>query len=210
MAVNGYQLAFGEVACVLNDAPATRWLSPDLLQDAPTGRRRADWIAARILLAMLLNDGPLPKLARAAQGKPYHPALPEFNISNNATRVAVLVGGGEVGCDIEQIRSRPRFMAIARHSFSAPLCDWLESLPPSQQILQFWRLWTAHEAVLKQRGATVWQMDQLRLPLDTLCPPDRHLLHINVGDTLIACCGEKPFAVGFSPELIIAPFRRAD
>ncbi|WP_183271942.1 4'-phosphopantetheinyl transferase superfamily protein [Buttiauxella sp. A111] len=203
MAVNDYQLAFGEVACVLNDACATRWLSPELLQDAPTGRRRPDWIAARILLAMLLNDGPLPKLARAAQGKPYHPALPEFNISNNATRVAVLVGGREVGCDIEQIRPRARFMAIARHSFDEPLCDWLESLPEAQQIGQFWRIWTAHEAVLKQRGGTVWQMEQLRLPLQTLCPPDRYLHHVSLDDSLIACCGEQPFPANFTPELII-------
>ncbi|WBM69250.1 4'-phosphopantetheinyl transferase superfamily protein [Buttiauxella sp. WJP83] len=203
MAVNDYQLAFGEVACVLNDACATRWLSPELLQDAPTGCRRPDWIAARVLLAMLLNDGPLPKLARAAQGKPYHPALPEFNISNHATRVAVLVGGGEVGCDIEQIRPRVRFMAIARHSFDEPLCDWLESLPEAQQIGQFWRIWTAHEAVLKQRGGTVWQMEQLRLPLQTLCPPDRYLHHVSLDDSLIACCGEQPFPINFTPELII-------
>ncbi|MGB7800139.1 4'-phosphopantetheinyl transferase superfamily protein [Buttiauxella sp.] len=205
MAVNDYQLAFGDVACVFNDACATRWLSPELLQDAPTGLRRADWIAARILLARLLNEGPLPRLIHGAQGKPYHPALPEFNISNHATRVAVLVGSREVGCDIEQIRPRARFMAIARHSFDEPLCDWLESLPDAQQIPQFWRIWTAHEAVLKQRGGTVWQMEQLRLPLQTLCPPDRHLIHVNVGDILIACCGEKPFPDGFSPELIIVP-----
>ncbi|GDX06792.1 hypothetical protein BSPA111_30050 [Buttiauxella sp. A111] len=152
---------------------------------------------------MLLNDGPLPKLARAAQGKPYHPALPEFNISNNATRVAVLVGGREVGCDIEQIRPRARFMAIARHSFDEPLCDWLESLPEAQQIGQFWRIWTAHEAVLKQRGGTVWQMEQLRLPLQTLCPPDRYLHHVSLDDSLIACCGEQPFPANFTPELII-------
>ncbi|MGK7245482.1 4'-phosphopantetheinyl transferase superfamily protein [Buttiauxella agrestis] len=43
-------------------------------------------------------------------------------------------------------------MAIARHSFDTSLCDWLESLPEVERIPQFWRLWTAHEAVLKQRG----------------------------------------------------------
>ena len=203
MAVNDYQLAFGEVACVLNDASTSRWLSPELLQDAPVGHRRVDWIAARILLAMLLNDGPLPKLARAAQGKPYHPSLPEFNISNHATRVAVLVGSGEVGCDVEQIRPRSRFMAIARYSFAAHLCDWLESLSEVEQIVQFWRIWTAHEAVLKQRGGTVWQMSQLELPLHTLCPPGRFLQHVTVDESLIACCGEQPFPDDFSPQLLI-------
>lgn len=203
MAVNDYRLAVGEVARLSDGALANRWLSAKLLQDAPAGRRRQDWIAARVLLAMLLNNGSLPKLERAAQGKPYHPALPEFNISNSGTSVAVLIGVGEVGCDIEQVRPRARFMAIARHSFAANLCDWLESLPEVEHIPQFWRLWTAHEAVLKQRGGTVWQMEQLHLPLQTLCPPDRFLHHVTVEDRLIACCGEQPFPDDFSAERVI-------
>ena len=186
-----------------DDALANRWLSAQLLQDAPAGRRRQDWIAARVLLAMLLNNGSLPRLERAAQGKPYHPALPEFNISNSGSSVAVLIGVGEVGCDIEQVRPRGRFMEIARHSFDANLCDWLESLPEVEHIPQFWRLWTAHEAVLKQRGGTVWQMSQLALPLDTLCPPDRFLCHVAIGESLIACCGEQAFPDDFSPELVM-------
>jgi 4'-phosphopantetheinyl transferase len=203
LAVTGYHLAFGDVARLSDDACATRWLSPELLQDAPVGVRRADWLASRILLAKLLNDGPLPKLERATHGKPFHPSLPAFNISNSAASVAVLVGEGDVGCDIEQIRSRARFMAIARHSFGAPLSNWLESLPGDKQMLEFWRMWTAHEAVLKQQGGTVWQMNQLDLPLHTLCPPDRYLHHACIENRLIACCGEQPFPENFAPELII-------
>jgi 4'-phosphopantetheinyl transferase len=203
LAVNGYHLAVGDVAQLKDDALATRWLAAELLQDAPGGRRRDEWIAARVLLAMLLNNGPLPQLERSAQGKPHHPQLPAFNISNSGASVAVLVGQGDVGCDLEIIRPRARFMAIARHSFDASLCDWLESLPEVEHIPQFWRLWTAHEAVLKQRGGTVWQMEQLRLPLQTLCPPDRFLHHVTVEDRLIACCGEQPFPANFGAELVI-------
>ncbi|RPH30002.1 4'-phosphopantetheinyl transferase superfamily protein [Buttiauxella warmboldiae] len=199
MVANGYRLAFAEAACLASEELATRWLTPELLQQAPAGRRRNDWIAARVLLAQLLDNGPLPCLEKTAQGKPWHPALPAFNISNSGSGVAVLVGDGNVGCDLEQIRPRARFMAIARHSFAAHLCEWLAALPQCEQIPQFWRLWTAHEAVLKQRGGTVWQMSQLDLPLHTLCPPDRYLQHVTVGDWLIACCGEQPFAPGFTP-----------
>lgn len=206
----GYRLAFGDVARLSDDVIATRWLTPELLLDAPSGARRSDWVAGRVLLAMLLNNGSLPKLERASLGKPYHPTLPAFNISNSATRVAVLVGIGDVGCDLEQIRPRARFMNIARHSFDKPLCDWLESLPEAEQIGQFWRLWTAHEAVLKQRGGTVWQMSELRLPLTTLCPPDRHLHHVTVEDMLIACCGEQPFPADFSPQRITLSAPKCD
>lgn len=193
----------GDVAHLKDDALAARWLAAELLQDAPAGRRRDEWIAARVLLAMLLNHGPLPKLERGAQGKPYHPQLPAFNISNSGVSVAVLVGEGDVGCDLELIRPRARFMAIARHSFDASLCDWLESLSEVERIPQFWRLWTAHEAVLKQRGGTVWQMEQLSLPLQTLCPPDRFMHHVTVGESLIACCGEQAFPTDFGAELVI-------
>ncbi|OAT18153.1 4'-phosphopantetheinyl transferase [Buttiauxella gaviniae ATCC 51604] len=203
MVVNGYHLAFADAACLAGDVLATRWMSPELLEEAPVGLRRAEWLAARILLAMLLNDGPLPKLDRGAHGKPFHPALPAFNISNTGSSVAVLVGEGDVGCDIEFIRPRARFMAIARHSFGAPLCDWLESLPEDEKMVSFWRLWTAHEAVLKQRGGTVWQMNQLNLPLESLCPPDRYLHHACVENRLIACCGEQPFPDSFAPVMII-------
>ncbi|MGK7245481.1 hypothetical protein ACSPAH_07840 [Buttiauxella agrestis] len=94
MAVNGYHLAVGDVAQLKDDALATRWLAAEMLQDAPGGRRRDEWIAARVLLAMLLNNGPLPRLERSAQGKPHHPQLPAFNISNSSKSVAVLVGKG--------------------------------------------------------------------------------------------------------------------
>lgn len=85
-------------------------------------------------------------------GKPHHPQLPHFNISNSATRVAVLIGDDAVGCDIELLRPRPRFMGVARHSFSPELYHWLESQPVDEQLCAFWRLWTAHEAVVKQQG----------------------------------------------------------
>lgn len=136
-------------------------------------------------------------------GKPHHPQLPHFNISNSATRVAVLIGDDAVGCDIELLRPRPRFMGVARHSFSPELYHWLESQPVDEQLCAFWRLWTAHEAVVKQQGGTVWQMASLQLPLESLCPPNRYLCHLTVADTLVACCGTHAFAEAFSPELVV-------
>lgn len=203
MAVKGYRLALADAALADNEALIRRWLSAGLVATAPTGSRRSVWLAGRILLAMLLEREALPPLRIGPNGKPFHPQLPHFNISNSGSGVAVLLGEQEVGCDIERLRSRPRFMAVARHSFSPLLVDRLASLPPDQQPAAFWRLWTAHEAVLKQRGGTVWQMPSLTLPPGTLCPPGRYLIHLTQGNTLIACCGCAPFPAYFQPEMVL-------
>ncbi|MEL4014483.1 4'-phosphopantetheinyl transferase superfamily protein [Dryocola clanedunensis] len=203
MAVKPYRLAFADVSRLADDALAGRWLSPELFATAPHGSRRQVWLAGRILLSILLDKGPLPLLAIGPNGKPSHPQLPHFNISNSATGVAVLLGEREVGCDMELLRPRPRFMAVARHSFSAGLVEWLEALPVEEQLHAFWRLWTAHEAVLKQQGGTVWQISSLDLPLDTLCPAGRWLTHLAVNGALIACCGREPFPAEFTPELVL-------
>lgn len=197
----GYRLAFGDVARLSDDALVKCWLSPELVAVAPTGNRRPVWFAGRVLLAMLAEIKALPLLDSGPNGKPQHPELPHFNISNSATSVAVLLGDNAVGCDIELLRPRKRFLGVAQHSFAPELSDWLVSLPTDDQLPAFWKLWTAHEAVVKQQGGTVWQIAALKLPLDTLCPPNRHLTHLCVQNTLIACCGEHPFPADFSPEL---------
>jgi 4'-phosphopantetheinyl transferase len=181
-----------------------RWLSEALIAMAPQGARRSAWLAGRVLLAQLLDNGALPLLQNGSHGKPWHPYLPEFNISNSADAVAVLTGNKPVGCDMELLRPRKRWQAVAKHSFSPALNDWLEGLPEAQQLTAFWRLWTAHEAVVKQRGGTVWQIPELSLPLETLCPPNLHLQHITCGEWLIACCGSEAFAADFSVERAVA------
>ncbi len=197
----GYRLAFGDVARLSDDALVKCWLSPELVAVAPAGNRRPVWFAGRVLLAMLAEIKALPLLDSGPNGKPQHPELPHFNISNSATSVAVLLGDNAVGCDIELLRPRKRFLGVAQHSFAPELYDWLVSLPTDDQLPAFWKLWTAHEAVVKQQGGTVWQIAALKLPPETLCPPNRHLTHLCVQNTLIACCGENPFPADFSPEL---------
>ncbi|MCT4717454.1 4'-phosphopantetheinyl transferase superfamily protein [Enterobacteriaceae bacterium H18W14] len=196
-----YRLAFGSVECLSDNEQVSRWLSPELAATAPGGKRRPVWLAGRILLAMLLEKEALPLLAAGPNGKPWHPELPHFNISNSGSSVAVLVGKDEVGCDIERLRPRTRILAVAQHSFAPDIYAWLAALPSDKQLPAFWKLWTAHEAVLKQQGGTVWQIATLGLPLATLCPPGRYLTHLAVHNTLIACCGTKPFPAQFSPEL---------
>lgn len=198
-----YRLAFADTARLNDSALVSRWLSAELIATAPVGNRRPSWLAGRVLLAMLLENKALPPLETGPNGKPHHPDLAHFNISNSATRVAVLVGKEAVGCDIELLRPRKRFLAVAQHSFAPALYAWLVALPPEEQLPAFWRLWTAHEAVLKQQGGTVWQIASLQLALATLCPAGRYLRHLTVHDTLIACCGTAPFPAHFAPELVL-------
>ncbi|MEW7311466.1 4'-phosphopantetheinyl transferase superfamily protein [Buttiauxella gaviniae] len=199
----GYRLGFGDVARLSEDALVKYWLSPELVAAAPAGNRRPVWLAGRVLLAMLAENKALPLLETGLNGKPQHPELPHFNISNSAAYVAVLLGDNAVGCDLELLRPRKRFMGVAQHSFAPELYAWLANLPEDEQLPAFWKLWTAHEAVVKQQGGTVWQITALKLPLETLCPPGRHLLHLRVHNTLIACCGEDKFPEVIAPELIV-------
>lgn len=198
-----YRLAVGQVTSLSSPACVSRWLSAELIASAPQGMRRPVWLAGRVLLAQLLDNGMLPLLRSGSHGKPWHPELPAFNITNSAHAVAVLVGCHPVGCDMELLRPRKRWQAVAQHSFAAPLYEQLLELPEEEQLAEFWRFWTAHEAVVKQRGGTVWQLPELNLPLASLCPPGLHLMHIVCGEMLIACCGHQVFAPNFAPGQVV-------
>lgn len=156
------------------------WLSEHLLAQAPTGKRRDAWLAGRVLLAQLTQQQPLAELRLQPSGKPAFcaPQLPNFNISHSGDFVLVaVVDDGEVGCDIELIRERRGYLKLAQQVFSEPEYTWLLAQPSTQRCEAFWLLWTVREAILKQRGASVWQMSELAIDPVTLTLPGLELQH---------------------------------
>lgn len=156
--------AYGSIDALSAPGRVSEWLSPDLLADAPPGRRRASWLAGRVLLALILDRKPLPRLADGGNGKPVFAdgTGPFFSISHSLDRVAVAVGEhGPVGCDMEMIRPRPDWPALAEASFDLAGRRVLQALPPEDRLGGFWRAWTIREAVLKQRSLGVWSMAAL-------------------------------------------------
>ena len=123
-------------------------------------------ITAYALLAYALCDGQKdgiipqgidsgsaePAISEDDNGKPYLEGIPiYFNISHSGDMVAVAISPGEVGCDVE-CKSK-NAMSIAEHFFSDSEVSFLRSIEDeSRQGLEFTRLWTMKESVVKCSG----------------------------------------------------------
>lgn len=110
-------------------------LSPALISQAPQGARRASWLAGRALLSRLFS--PLPEIIYGEQGKPLFSGSTEwwFNLSHSGDDIAlVLSDEGEVGCDLEVIRQRDNWRALANAVFSNAEHAELEQTPAEQQL----------------------------------------------------------------------------
>lgn len=92
------------------------------------------------------------------KGKPYcrtDPAV-RFSVSHADTVSLVAVTSvSDVGVDIEAIRDVPRAAAIARRFFPPDQVDSIFGGEHGPE--QFARAWTAAEATVKVRGASIWE-----------------------------------------------------
>jgi 4'-phosphopantetheinyl transferase len=88
------------------------------------------------------------------EGKPRLQGLTgwDFNISHAGNHVAVVVGRGSVGVDIEQYREvREMKSIVARYFHPEEQAAW-HDLPPARQPAAFFLLWSAREAAMKCAG----------------------------------------------------------
>ena len=149
-----YRLFLGKISTL-----STRPLPHKLAAQAPQGSRRASWLAGRVLLAQAVS--PLPEIIYAEHGKPGFSGETGlwFNLSHSGDDIALLLSDeGEVGCDIEVIRARKNWPALAESLFCPAEQAQIAAEAPERQLAAFWRIWTRKEAIIKQRGGSVWQM----------------------------------------------------
>lgn len=131
--------------------PTLRWT----WRDHVPGTAAED--VARAWLAPLLRLEPdaLP-LRRDALGRPRLDCPAEScdtGWSHSGEGLVIAFGRGLVlGIDLEQMRPRPRAVALARRFFAASEADWLEGIPDPAREQSFLRLWCAKEALLKAHG----------------------------------------------------------
>lgn len=168
-----FRLARDEVHswCVPLDAPpdASAGLYATLSGDerARTARLRFEWDRRRFLVAhgalrKLLGGylGTDPRRLRFVYNAFGKPALgPEFgsrigfNLSHSAGIALIAIAAqADIGVDVEHMRARLDYAAVARRFFSAAEVDQLSGLPRHQQPEAFFRSWTQKEAYLKACG----------------------------------------------------------
>ena len=94
-------------------------------------------------------------------GKPFLSGLPglHFNLSHSGERVMCAVSGGEVGCDIEQMRDVDLKIA-RRYFFHGEYERIAAAATEAERADLFFRYWTLKESFLKATGRG------LSLPLD--------------------------------------------
>ncbi|TLV22270.1 4'-phosphopantetheinyl transferase AcpT [Klebsiella indica] len=180
-----YRIVLGKVSTLSTGA-----LPSPLYAQAPQGARRARWLAGRMLLSHFLS--PLPEMIYGEHGKPAFAATTPlwFNLSHSGDNIALLLSDeGEVGCDIEVVRPRNNWRALADTIFSAGEQAEIETEQPEGQLAAFWRIWTRKEAILKQRGGSAWQISGI----DSAQPSALSLSQIQIGSLSLAVCTPTPF-----------------
>jgi 4'-phosphopantetheinyl transferase len=101
------------------------------------------------------NERGKPALRDNPQSKELH-----FNVSHShGTAAYVFSGEGQVGIDVEKIRSGLEIEEIAQRYFSPSEIRELQSLPKDLRDEGFFLCWTRKEAYIKARG------EGLRIPL---------------------------------------------
>lgn len=168
-------------------------------------------VALRRILAQHLDCDPGSlRFGYGPYGKPslIHPAAGaalSFSASNSGALGAVAVArGGELGLDIEALRTHDDLELIARDAFAAEERAWLAALPPAEQTAGFYALWTGKEAYLKGKGIGLsaalddfalaldaqWQPYLLRSALDRDDPQHWRLRRIDLLPGYSACLAE--------------------
>ena len=112
-------------------------------------RRREDQarcLVAGLLLRMALGSH-VAALLQNAQGKPYLPQGPCFNLSHSGAYVILGVSAHETGVDIERIG--PFEDKVARRCYTEAELAWLYA---QRDASAFYRLWTAKESIMKASG----------------------------------------------------------
>lgn len=129
------------------------------------GARGARWAAARAglrrVLAARLGIAPAEVgFAAAPGGKPHpherHRSGLRFNLAHaGAYALVALRDGGEVGVDLEPVRTDVAFEDVARAQFGAAELAAFLTADPASPPAAFFRAWVRHEALAKAAGVGI-------------------------------------------------------
>jgi phosphopantetheinyl transferase len=151
-----------------------RELAPDLWLLEGVGREERPTAARRWLADALGCSETRVRLRRTTTGKPVviDPPGSGFSVSySGALMLLGLARSGEVGVDLEIVRSDLPLTDVAESFFAWNEVMFLSTQPSSLRPLAFYALWTSKEALLKVAGGGIVSgMREPRLPAERLTP----------------------------------------
>ncbi|MFC1539842.1 4'-phosphopantetheinyl transferase family protein [Candidatus Latescibacterota bacterium] len=112
----------------------------------------------RYLLSRYLNTEPEElEIIYTKNGKPVLTGSDQdklsYNLSHSHGNIFYgITAGGEIGVDIEKIRSNASIMGIAHRQFTEPELQIVEQTEHEDTLRMFFKIWTRKEAVLKAFG----------------------------------------------------------
>lgn len=110
--------------------------------------------ALRSIMGLYLNTSPKEiHFLHSLHGKPYlENTTLTFNLSHSHDfAIYVFSSHMKLGLDIEKIQPRYNTMIVKRF-FSSEEYAHFSTLPPAQQLTDFYRIWTGKEALVKAQG----------------------------------------------------------
>ncbi len=87
------------------------------------------------------------------------------------------------------LHSGASWRSLAENLFSAQEQGEIAAEAPGQQLAAFWRIWTLKEAIIKQRGASAWQMARI----DSTAPTTLSVSTLQAGELALAVGTPTPF-----------------
>ena len=147
-----------------------RILSPDegvRAEDFHDQRSRRQYIVSHAMLRQILamytgQQRDEIQFTTIGEGKPVlvepNELQLQFNMSHSGSLALFAVTSGrDVGIDVEQIRSVPKALELARRFFSAEEARPLSMLEQTERDRAFLSLWVKREAHAKALGVSIWR-----------------------------------------------------
>lgn len=104
--------------------------------------------------------------------QPKPPPVFGFNISHSGEVVVLATATGEIGIDVEELRTTPAAERLARRFFSPVERDFVLARDGADRARAFFRIWTQKEAWLKATGLGVGMpLREVETEADPAKPP---------------------------------------
>lgn len=145
-------------------------------------------VGAYLLLLRGLKDFGVEEfeLEYSSTGKPYIKGTPVyFNLSHSKNGFVCAVDEKEIGVDIQEIVT-PKETTINK------VCTFGERELVNGSDLNFTRLWTLKESVIKKKGETISQYSKYEFPIigKDIDAYGNHFVSFDCEDSVITACGE--------------------